>query len=245
MFVIAGRFKFLQSCWQAARRMKERRGGGLQREREREQGWIVFASSSSCRPARPSCAEQTCSRCLQSPSSGRYRGSCQQPCWPSYFPQTIVKCICLICQKYLSKLSNAFPMSPPSSRTRGSWWAPCRRSYFPQTPTLTNQPLHTIATITLYTFHHLFLIIALGIRFLSWIDIDLFQRERERATERMRVNVLCGWGGNGTLPWLSGQSYSLFIQARTPTNAITNKSENVGDRRGSSCCSSSLSNLKS
>ena len=191
------------------------------------------------------CGVQTCSRCLQSPSSGRYRGSCQQPCWPSYFPQTIVKCICLICQKYLSKLSNAFPMSPPSSRTRGSWWAPCRRSYFPQTPTLTNQPLHTIATITLYTFHHLFLIIALGIRFLSWIDIDLFQRERERATERMRVNVLCGWGGNGTLPWLSGQSYSLFIQARTPTNAITNKSENVGDRRGSSCCSSSLSNLKS
>ena len=82
-----------------------------------------------------------------------------------------VKSICPNCQMYFQ--------SPPSSRTRGSWWAPCRRSYFPQTPTLTNQPLHTIATITLYTFHHLFLIIALGIRFLSWIDIDLFQRERE------------------------------------------------------------------
>ena len=192
------------------------------------------------------CGVQTCSRCLQSPSSGRYRGSCQQPCWPMYFPQTIVKCICLICQKYLSKLSNVFPVSTKQSHQRELMSAL-------QTVVLSSDtnPHHPTTAHNCHNYSlHLsplvpYLLKALGIRFLSWIDIDLFQRERERAMERMRVNVLCGWGGNGTLPWLSGQSYSLFIQARTPTNAITNKSENVGDRRGSSCCSSSLSNLKS
>ena len=35
-----GNFKFLQICGQAARRMKERRGGGLQRERERERAGV-------------------------------------------------------------------------------------------------------------------------------------------------------------------------------------------------------------
>ena len=42
------------------------------------------------------------------------------------------------------------------------------------------------------------------------IDQLLFQRD-----EKQR-HVLCGWGGNGTLPCLFGQSYSLFIQTRTP-----------------------------
>ena len=52
------------------------------------------------------------------------------------------------------------------------------------------------------------------------VDIDslLFQREREGAVSKLR-HVLGGWGGNGTLPCLFGQSYSLFIQTRTPDSS--------------------------
>ena len=36
-------------------------------------------------------------------------------------------------------------------------------------------------------------------------------------------HVLGGWGGNGTLPCLFGQSYSLFIQTRTPDSSQQNR----------------------
>ena len=47
-----------------------------------------------------------------------------------------------------------------------------------------------------------------------WLEVEIDQLLFQREEEQQQRHVLCGWGGNGTLPFHFGQSYSLFIQAR-------------------------------